>query len=71
MKIHHVLLGFGAPLIILGFVLIDLGSIPPWNKDNFVYVMGIMVLLLGIPICCLGILTYWKRRKEGLKPNQS
>lgn len=66
MKIDYVLLGFGVASIIVGFVLIGLGSTPIslWSKDNFVYVTGVMILLLGILIGSLGFLRYWKRREE-------
>ena len=64
MKVDYVLLGFGVASSIIGYALIVLGNIPPWNKDNFVYVMGVMILLSGILICCLGVLAYWRGRRE-------
>ena len=64
MKVDYVLLGLGVASSIIGLLLIVLGNVPPWNKDNFVYVMGVMTLLSSILIYCLGVLEYWRRRQE-------
>ena len=68
MKIGYALLGFAVASIVFGFVLIVLGNIPPWSKDNFVYVIGVMTLFSGVLVCCFGVVAYWRRRQEESRP---